>query len=146
MNVNKVFLAGNLTRDVELRYTPGGMAVAAFGMAINRKFKSKSGEQKEEVCFVDINAFGRTGEVISEYLSKGNPVYIEGRLQFNQWETKDGQKRNTLRVVADSFQFIPTGGKKGTQGEAAVSKDSDAIENEPGMDLNMDVDNEQIPF
>jgi len=98
MQLNKVFLAGFLTRDVDLRYTSTGLAIASFGLAVNRKWKDKDGEQKEDVCFVDINAFGRTGEVMGEYLKKGSPVFIEGRLQFSQWE-KDGQKRSALRVV-----------------------------------------------
>ena len=107
--LNKVFLMGNLTRDPELRYTPSGTAIASFGIAINRTWSGPDGEKKEEVCYVDINMFGRRAEVINEYFSKGNPIFIEGRLQFQQWETKDGQKRSTLRVVAEDFQFI--GGK-----------------------------------
>lgn len=113
MYLNKVLLAGHLTRDVELKYTQAGTAIGNFGIAINRKWKDKDGEQKEEVCFVDCNAFARTAEVISEFLVKGSPILIEGRLQFNQWETTDGQKRSTLRVVVESFQFVPDGKTKG---------------------------------
>ncbi|MEK7776777.1 MAG: single-stranded DNA-binding protein, partial [Planctomycetota bacterium] len=105
-SLNKVFLMGNLTRDPELRYTPAGLAVASFGIATNRVWTAKSGEQKEDVCYVDISIFGRRAEVVGEYFSKGNPIFIEGLLQLNQWETKDGQKRSALRVVADNFQFI----------------------------------------
>ncbi len=112
LNLNKVFLLGNLTRDPELRYTPSGTAIVAFGMAINRRFKSTDGEQKKETCFVDVNMFGRRAEVISEYFSKGSPIYIEGRLRFEQWEGQDGQKRNKLVVVADNFEFAGAGQKK----------------------------------
>ena len=105
-NFNKVFLMGNLTRDPELRYMPSGTAIASFGMAINRTYKSQDGEQKKETCFVDINMFGRRAEVISEYFSKGSAIFIEGRLRFEQWEAQDGQKRSKLVVVADNFEFL----------------------------------------
>ncbi len=132
--LNKVFLMGNLTRDPELRYTPSGTAIASFGIAINRTWSGVDGEKKEEVCYVDINMFGRRAEVINEYFSKGNPIFIEGRLQFQQWETKDGQKRNALRVVAEDFQFL--GGK--TKKEEGPSFPEGAAPN--------DVDEEEIPF
>ncbi len=141
-NLNKVFLIGNLTRDPELRYTPNGTAVASFGMAVNRTWTGQSGEKKEEVCYVDINAFGRRAEVINEYLNKGNPIFIEGRLQFNQWETKDGQKRNTLRVVAENFQFIG-GTTKRVEGKESFEGDDESSKQhiEP-----TDISNEEIPF
>lgn len=103
---------GRLTRDPELRYTPGGTAIVSFGMAITRKFKTTEGEQKEEVCFVDVNMFGRRGEVISEYFSKGSPIFIEGRLQFQQWESQEGQKRSKLIVIAENFEFVGGTNKK----------------------------------
>ena len=140
-SLNKVFLMGNLTRDPELRYTPGGLAVASFGIAINRAWTAKSGEQKEDVCYVDINIFGRRAEVVGEYFSKGSPIFIEGRLQFNQWETKDGQKRSTLRVVADNFQFIG-GTTKRPEGGVKEGKPPEAIPE----DANLDISNEEIPF
>lgn len=136
MQLNKVFLAGNLTREIDLRYTPAGLAVASFGLAVNRKWKDKSGEQKDDVCFVDINAFGRIAEVMGEYLKKGSPVFIEGRLQFSQWE-KDGQKRSALRVVADSFQFLSSG-SKGTRTGAAATVGAEA----GGVD---DINDGEIP-
>src|SRR5689334_6830667 len=106
-NFNKVILAGNLTRDPELRYTPKGLAIAKIGLAINRTWKSESGEQKEEVTFVDVDSFGRQAEVVSQYLKKGRPVLIEGRLKLDTWEDKQtNQKRSKLGVVAESFQFI----------------------------------------
>ena len=132
--LNKVFLIGNLTRDPELRYTPSGTAIASFGIAINRNWTGPDGEKKEEVCYVDINMFGRRAEVINEYFSKGNPIFIEGRLQFQQWETKDGQKRSTLRVVAEDFQFI---GGKTKKDEGQSFQES----TEPN-----DINEEEIPF
>src|SRR5712672_882780 len=114
-NFNKVILAGNLTRDPEVRYTPKGMAIAKFGMAINRTWKSESGESKEEVTFVDIDAFGRQAEVISQYCKKGSPLLVEGRLRLDQWDDKQtGQKRSKLGVVVEGFQF--TGGPNRGEG------------------------------
>jgi single-strand DNA-binding protein len=141
-NLNKVFLIGNLTRDPELRYTPSGTAVASFGIAVNRTWTGQSGEKKEEVCFVDINMFGRRAEVINEYFSKGNPIFIEGRLQFNQWETKDGQKRNTLRVVAENFQFIGSTAKRAAETEMLGETNTS---NKQSME-STDVSDEEIPF
>jgi single-strand DNA-binding protein len=110
-NFNKVILAGNLTRDPELRYTPKGTAIANFGLAINRKWKSESGESKEEVTFVDVEAWDRQGEVIAQYFKKGRPILVEGRLKFDQWEDKNThQKQSKLRVRLESFSFIDTKG------------------------------------
>lgn len=113
---NKVLLMGNLTRDPELRFTSNGSALAKFGLAVNRKYKAGE-EWKEEVCFVDITVWGKQAENCAEYLSKGRPVFIDGRLQFSTWETDDGQKRNKLEVVANSVQFLGQGGggKQGMQ-------------------------------
>ena len=105
-NVNKVFLMGNLTRDIELRHTAGDNAVANFGIAINRYYKNRDGERVEEVTFVDCEAWGYTGENMHKYLKKGRPVFIEGRLKLDQWEDKDGNKRSKLRVVVDRFEFV----------------------------------------
>jgi single-strand DNA-binding protein len=109
-NFNKVILAGNLTRDPEVRYTPKGTAIAKLGMAINRTGKNEAGETKEEVTFVDVDAFGRTAEVISQYLKKGRPILVEGRLKLDQWDDKQtGQKRSRLGVVLENFQFLDSG-------------------------------------
>ena len=109
-NFNKVILAGNLTRDLELRYTPNGKAIAKFGLAINRNWTTDTGEKKEEVTFVDIDSFGRQAEVISQYLKKGRPVLVEGRLKLDQWDDKQsGQKRSRLGVVLESFSFLDSG-------------------------------------
>jgi single-strand DNA-binding protein len=111
-NLNKVFLMGNLTRDPELRYTPGGTAVASFGLAVNRKYRSQSGEDREDTLFVDVTAFARQAEIIGEYMSKGRPIFIEGRLHLDQWEDKQsGSKRSKLSVTIENFQFI--GGRDG---------------------------------
>ena len=144
-SLNKVFLMGNLTRDPELRYTPAGLAVASFGIAINRAWTAKTGEQKEDVCYVEINIFGRRAEVVGEYFSKGNPIFIEGRLQFNQWEAKDGQKRSTLRVVADNFQFIGVSAKRPGGETGSSSKEGKSTDMIP-EDINLDINNEEIPF
>lgn len=110
-SLNKVFLMGRLTRDPELRYTPGGTAVADFGLALNRVYKTAEGEKKESTTFVDITVWGKRAEVCAEFLSKGRQVLIEGRLELDSWETQEGQKRSKLKVVADDFQFIGGGGK-----------------------------------
>jgi single-strand DNA-binding protein len=114
-NVNRVILIGNLTRDPQLKYLPSQTAVAEFGLATNRKFKSATGEDREEVCFVDCTAFGRSAEVISQYCQKGKQLYIEGRLKFDSWEDKQGGgKRSKLSVVIENFQFL--GGRDGGGG------------------------------
>lgn len=105
-SLNAVILLGNLTRDPELRSTPNGTSVASFGLAVNRRYR-QGDEQREEVCFVDIVCFGRQAETASEYLSKGNLVMIEGRLQWRSWETPDGQKRSKHEVIANHIQFMP---------------------------------------
>ena len=105
-NLNKVFLMGNLARDPELRYIPSGTAVATFTLATNRVYTLASGEKREEACFVRVVAWARQAELCGEYLSKGSPVFVEGRLQSRSWETPDGQKRSTLEVVAQNVQFL----------------------------------------
>ncbi|MBI3332637.1 MAG: single-stranded DNA-binding protein [Candidatus Omnitrophica bacterium] len=105
-NLNKVFLIGRLARDPELRYIPSGTAVATFTVATNRAYTLASGEKREESCFVRVVAWARQAELCGEYLSKGSPVFVEGRLQSRNWETPDGQKRSTLEVVAQNVQFL----------------------------------------
>ena len=110
---NKVLLMGNLTRDPEVRYTPKGTAIANLGLAVNRVYTTESGEQKEEVTFIDIEVWGRQAETAGQYLAKGRPVFIDGRLRLDSWEDKEsGQKRNKLKVVAERVQFLgaPRGG------------------------------------
>ena len=110
---NKVILMGNLTRDPQLKYLPSQTAVAEFGLAANRRFKTQAGEDREEVLFVDCSAFGKTGELINQYFTKGKPIFIEGRLKYDSWEDKQGGgKRSKLTVVVENFQFI--GSKEGS--------------------------------
>lgn len=112
---NKVILLGNLTRDPELRYTPKGQAVAKLGLAVNRSYKTDTGETKEEVTFIDIESWGKQAELIGQYLRKGSPLFVEGRLRLDQWDDKNtGQKVTKLKVVMENFQFV--GGNRGAEG------------------------------
>jgi len=131
-NYNKVFLMGHLTRDPELRYTAGGAAVASFGLAVNRKWKGKDGQDGEETLFVDLTAWGKQAEVIGEHLHKGRAVFVEGRLKLDQWDDKaTGAKRSKLTVTVERFEFI--GGKddaqpgRATQGDAYEPPQDDEI-------------------
>lgn len=123
---NKVILLGNLTRDPEVRYTPKGTAVTEIGMALNRVYTAENGEKREEVTFVDVTLWGRTAEIAGEYLKKGRPVFIEGRLQLDSWDDKQsGQKRSKLKVVADSMQLI--GGRPGGGGGGGSSESEEGV-------------------
>jgi single-strand DNA-binding protein len=104
-NFNRVILMGNITRDIELKYLQSGMAVTEIGLATQHRYKNQSGEWIEEPIFVDVTLWGRTAEIVSEYLTKGSPIFIEGRLKYETWET-DGQKRSKLKVVGERIQFI----------------------------------------
>jgi single-strand DNA-binding protein len=118
-SLNKVLLMGNLTRDPEVRYTPKGTAVATLGLAVNEFYTTATGEQKEETVFVDIDVWGRQAETAGQYLSKGRPVFVEGRLRLDTWDDKDtGQKRSKLKVVALRVQFLgaPKGGAEVSEG------------------------------
>jgi single-strand DNA-binding protein len=116
---NKVILLGNLTRDPEVRYTPKGSAVADLGLAVNRQYTLDTGEKREEVTFVDVTFWGRTAEVAGEYLKKGRPVFIEGRLQLDTWDDKQsGQKRSKLKVIGETMQMLGGRGGGGAEGNA----------------------------
>jgi len=118
---NKVLLMGNLTRDIEVRQLPNSSnSVANIGLAVNRRYRTADGVNHEEVTFVDCEAWGKTAEVMSQYLKKGRPVFIEGRLKLDQWEDKEGGKRSKLKVVVENFQFIDSGGG-GAGGEGGGS-------------------------
>ena len=108
---NRVLLMGNMTRDPEVRYTPTGTAVADLGLAVNESYKNKAGDMVESTCFVDVVVWGRQAETAAEFLRKGSPVFVEGRLQLDQWESPQGEKRSKLRVRADRVQFL--GGSRG---------------------------------
>ncbi|MDH4445896.1 MAG: single-stranded DNA-binding protein [Akkermansiaceae bacterium] len=123
-NLNKVMLIGNLTRDPELRHTPSGKSVAELGLAINRSWTNDQGQKQEDTTFVDVSVWGRQAEVIQQYVTKGSPIYIEGRLQLDSWDDKaTGQKRSKLRVICENFQFL--GGKAGTPGTNSGGGSSD---------------------
>src|SRR5256885_4503497 len=112
---NKVLLMGNLTRDPQLKYLPSQTAIAEFGIAVNRKFRTQAGEDREEVNFFDCSAWGKTGELINQYFTKGKPIFIEGRLKYDSWEDKQGGgKRSKVTVVVENFQFV--GGRDGGGG------------------------------
>jgi single-strand DNA-binding protein len=113
---NKVLLMGNLTRDVELKQTAGNQSVAEIGLAVNRRFKDRDGNDREETTFVDCEAWGRTAEVMAQYLAKGRPVFIEGRLKLDSWQDQSGNKRSKMRVVIENFQFIDSKGGGGNSG------------------------------
>ncbi len=129
--LNKVFLMGNLTRDPELRFTPGGSAVVSFGMAMNEKWKGTDGEYQEKVHFVDCSMFGKRAEVINEYFSKSDPIFVEGSLDYHSWKSKDGDNRNALKVKVLNFEFID-GNKNKIQSSAKGD--------------SPDVADEEIPF
>jgi len=103
---NKVILLGNLTRDPELRVTPGGQSICKIGLATTRVFNDKEGNQREETTFVDVDSFGKQADVISQYFTKGKPILVEGRLRLDQWETNEGEKRNKLKIMLESFTFV----------------------------------------
>ena len=117
---NRVVLMGNLTRDPQLSYTPSNTAVCKFGLATNRSFKDRDGNTREEVCFVDCTLFGRGGEVFNQYMAKGRQVLVEGRLQFQQWTTQDGQKHSKHEVVVENFTFLGRGEGGGRGPDAGV--------------------------
>lgn len=124
--LNKVFLIGNLTRDPELRVTPKGTAICQFGLAVNRQFKDESGATRDETTFIDIEAWGKQGELVAKYLTKGSPAMVEGRLKLDQWEDKTTQqKRSKLKVVLDNVQFLSSGGGRGSGGPGAAAPSAD---------------------
>jgi single-strand DNA-binding protein len=123
-NLNKVMLIGNLTRDPELRHTPKGTAVSEISLAINRNWTNEQGQKQEETTFVEVTLWGRQAEVVQQYVTKGSPIYIEGRLQLDSWDDKEtGKKRSKLRVIGENFQFLSgkpgatTGGNGGGYSE-----------------------------
>lgn len=119
MQFNKVILCGNLTRDPQLSYLPSQTSVCEIGLAVNRKWKDQSGNPKEEVCFIDCRAFGKTAENIQQYVKKGDNLFIEGRLSLDQWEGTDGTKRSKHRVTIGQFQFM---GNKQAQAAPAAPR------------------------
>jgi single-strand DNA-binding protein len=116
-SLNKVMLIGNMTRDPQLSYLPSQTPVVEFGLAISRKFKKQDGSQGEETCFVDCQMFGKRAEVVNKYFKKGDPIFVEGRLKFDQWNAQDGSKRSKLRIFVENFEFLGKGGGGGGGGQ-----------------------------
>ena len=135
-SMNRVFLMGNLTRDPELRQTTSGTAVSDLGLAVSEKFRNKAGELVETKCFVDIVAWDRQAEACSQYLSKGAPVIVEGRLQLDQWQTESGEKRSRLRVRAERVQFLGRGKAPENPGDTQITAAAAPVQEE----------NEALPF
>jgi single-strand DNA-binding protein len=151
-NYNKVLLIGNLTRDPQLSYTPNQTAVVDFGLAVNRKWTGQDGANREETCFVDCRAFGKQAETIQKYLTKGRPVFVEGRLTYDQWTAQDGAKRSKHRVTVEGFQFLggpggPGGGEGagGAGGRAAPAEAGNMPAGEPNHEPNHGPEDD-IPF
>jgi single-strand DNA-binding protein len=115
--VNVVILTGNLTRDPELRKTPSGQSVIEIGLAVNERYKNQAGEEVRKTCFVDVTAWGKQAEACAQFLRKGSPALVEGKLQYDQWETPEGGKRSKLRVVAERVRFLSGAGSGGDPGE-----------------------------
>ena len=134
-NLNKVFMIGNLTRDPELRYLPNGTAVTTFTLASNRVYTLQSGEKKQDVTFMRIVVWGRRAETCGEYLNKGSSVFVEGRLQSRTWEGQDGQKRNTVEIVADNVQFLGRPKREGSQTSPNMQESQEPMNIVPEVDL-----------
>ncbi|HSP44399.1 MAG TPA: single-stranded DNA-binding protein [Chthoniobacterales bacterium] len=150
---NKVILLGNLTRDPEVRYTPKGTAVTDLGLAVNRTYTADNGEKREEVTFVDVTFWGRTAEVAGEYLTKGRPVFVEGRLQLDSWDDKQsGQKRTKLKVIGENMQMLgaPRGGGGGGGGGGGDEENSGGSRASrpapPPKAATAGADDDEIPF
>lgn len=151
-NFNKVYLIGNLTRDPEVRVTPKGTAICQFGLAVNRQFKDESGAMRDETTFVDIEAWGKQGETIGKYCTKGRPLFVEGRLKFDQWEDKtSGQKRSKLKVVLEGFQFLGGRGEGGAAPAGSDEGESPERHSPPARSANrpaapQESSDEDVPF
>ncbi len=146
---NRIVLLGNLTRDPQLSYTPANTAVCKFGIATNRKWRDRDGETREEVCFVDCTVFAKGAEVFNQYMSKGRPVLVEGRLQFQQWTTPEGDKRSKHEVIVENFTFVGgRGGEGGGRGVGAVAGGAPASAGAtgPGYDEPLPPTDNNIPF
>ncbi len=148
---NKVIMVGNLTRDIELKYTGSGMAIGKTAIATNRRFKTGSGEQKEEVCFIDITLFGRAAEVANQYLKKGSRVLIEGRLVFEQWTDQSGNKRSKHSIAVDNMQMLggreetPSGGYSRPTPRPEPTPQQTTPTSKPEIP-EIDIDEDEIPF
>ena len=144
-NFNRVILAGNLTRDPQLSYTPSNTAVCEFGMALNRRWRDRDGNQKDEVCYVDLTTYGPRAETLNQYMSKGRSLLVEGRLRYRQWTNKEGQNRSKLDVVVENFTFLGGGGGGGG-GQGRAPARSAPADNAPPVDDGPPVNDADIPF
>jgi single-strand DNA-binding protein len=154
-SLNKVLLIGNLTRDPEVRMMSSGRPVCNFGIALNRSYKDSEGNKREEVTFVDVECFGPRAEAVGRFFSKGRPIFIEGRLKLDQWESKEGEKRSAIRVVLDNFEFVDSGKSDGSSSpndsipqptrapDALEPSVSPPKEDSPPTDSDLD---EDVPF
>lgn len=142
-SLNKVFLMGNLTATPELRYTPAGTAVTRMGLAVNRRYKASDGAVKEEVLYIDVDAFARQAETAARFLTKGSPIHIEGRLKLNSWETREGAKKTKITVVADHIQFLTRKRDAAADATAAPASEAAAVGVAPEEQLPGD---EDVPF
>lgn len=139
---NKILLMGNLTRDPQLSYTPNQTAVVDFGLATNRRWTAQDGSQREDTCFVDCRAFGRLAENLNKYMTKGKPIFIEGRLTFDTWTAQDGSKRSKHRVTVENFQFLPGTAGGFDQSDQGYRPDAGRPQG-PGPDT---VPDDDVPF
>ena len=145
-NFNKVLLMGNLTRDPDVRTTPSGMKIAKLGLAVNRRFRTRDDEAREETTFVDIDAFGKQAEIIERYCQKGSPLFVEGRLRLDQWESNTGEKRSKLAVVLENFQFLGSSPSQ-DHGSARESGSSKKAPSESGTSPTGDsIKDDNVPF
>ena len=147
-SLNKVLLIGNLTRDPEVRMMSSGRPVCNFGLALNRNYKDAEGNKKEEVTFVDVECFGPRAEAVGRFFSKGRPIFVEGRLKLDQWETKEGDKRSAIRVVLDNFEFVDAGKSDGSSATDQPARSVTPTE-KPNPQESFSEDNgldEDVPF
>lgn len=146
---NKVFLMGNLTRDPELRTTPKGSQVSQLGLAVNRSYRTPEGNTVEETTFIDVDVFGKQAEVICKYMTKGRPIFIEGRLKLDQWESKEGEKRSKLKVILESFQFLGSRGDGSGESDYSEPSSPPRRSNNPAPSASAEQDypdDDDVPF
>ncbi len=143
---NKVIMVGNLTRDIDLRYTPNGLAIAKTAIATNRRFKTQSGEQKEETCFIDITIFGRAAEVANQYLSKGRQILIEGRLIYETWVDQTGQKRSKHSIAVDNLQMLGRREESASEMRNRVSQENPKTQTQETKVPEININEDEIPF
>ncbi|MDR1665831.1 MAG: single-stranded DNA-binding protein [Puniceicoccales bacterium] len=142
---NRVLLMGNFVRDPELRVTPNGLAICRFTIATSRVIRQGDGNTREEVTFVDVEAFGKTGETVAKYFQKGRPIFVEGRLRLNEWQTNTGEKRSKLMVVLESFVFVGSKASNEGMGRESGSRSAELAEGK-NEETAYDADREDVPF